>query len=403
MASAFRDGLAARTLEGDALGRALVDAHERTWAILAGLAPEQWAVPYHPGINPPQWEYGHVAWFTELWVLREAQWNARDELVMHRPSLLSGADRWFDSGRVPHTDRWALDLPPLDALRDYAGAVLDTVLAKLGAANGEGTYPFQLALFHADMHGEALTYMRQILDYSTPYPLAIPPRDAPAGDAVIDAGAFVQGSVDGAGFVFDNEKWAHEVTLDRTKIARRCVTNAEYLRFVEAGGYRERSLWSDAGWSWCADAGITQPQRWRKCGDGGWEQRWFGAWLPLAGDRPVCHVNAHEAEAFCRWAGRRLPGEAEWERAAVLGAIDWGRSVWEWTSDAFAPYPGFSADRYRDYSAPWFATHRSVRGGSFATVPRMHHPRYRNFYLPERNDIFVGFRTCAPRNAAGGT
>ena len=123
------------------------------------------------------------------------------------------------------------------------------------------------------------------------------------------------------------------------------------------------------------------------------------AWRPLAPDAPVCHVNAFEAEAYCRWAGRRLPRESEWEHAATRhgrddGAFRWGRAVWEWTADPFLPYPGFVPDRYREYSAPWFGTHRAVRGGSFATHPWMRHPRYRNFYTPERSDLFIGFRTC---------
>ncbi|MEA3121532.1 MAG: gamma-glutamyl hercynylcysteine S-oxide synthase, partial [Paraburkholderia sp.] len=114
--------------------------------------------------------------------------------------------------------------------------------------------------------------------------------------------------------------------------------------------------------------------------------------LPLA--LPVCHINAFEAEAYCKWRGRRLPREAEWECAACHNLILWGDSVWEWTADPFEPYPGFAPDPYLDYSLPWFSTHRSVRGGSFATHDRMRHPRYRNFYLPHRNDVFVGFRTC---------
>lgn len=399
--SSTDDGLAARTLDRDALDRALVDAHERTWALLADLAPSQWIVSYNPGINPPLWECSHVAWFTEWWVLREGYWNENGDLVTRRPSLLPGADRWFDSGRVPHVDRWTLELPPHGALREYAATVLDKVRVKLRAGNGEGPYPFRLALFHADMHGEALTYMRQTLDYSTPALGDLPARLAvgatpnDAGDAVMADDAFTQGSSDDGAFVFDNEKWAHEVALGPTRIARHCVTNTEYAAFVDAGGYADRRLWSDAGWAWRVDRGLAQPQRWRRRHGGEWEERWFGAWRPLAEARPVCHVSAHEAEAYCRWAQRRLPREAEWERAAVEGAIEWGHAVWEWTADAFLPYPGFSPDRYRDYSQPWFATHRSVRGGSIATVARMHHPRYRNFYLPERNDIFVGFRTCA--------
>ncbi len=413
--SSATDGLAARRLDGDALDRALVDAHERTWAVLADLTPSQWTVPYHRGINPPLWECAHVAWFTEWWVLREGYWNDRNEPQTRGPSTLVGADRWFDSARVAHGDRWTLDLPSHATLRAYAAGVLDSARAKRRTVADDAIYPFRLALFHADMHGEALAYLRQTLDYSTPPLSAMPAPAGAAGsaaafdgaangtagaspaadDAVIAAGTFAQGSPADGAFVFDNEKWAHEVALGPTQIARRCVGNAEFAAFVEAGGYADRRLWSEAGWAWRAEHDRSAPLRWRMRADGGWDEHWFGAWRPLAGDRPVCHVSAHEAEAYCRWAKRRLPREAEWERAAVAGAIEWGGSVWEWMADPFVPYPGFSPDRYRDYSQPWFATHRSVRGGSFATVPRMHHPRYRNFYLPERNDIFIGFRTCA--------
>lgn len=422
MAWTVDEGRAARRLDGDALDRALVDAHERAWSVLADLTPGQWAVPYDRGINPPAWEYGHVAWFTELWALREAYWTASDVLVTRAPSRLAGADGWFDSGRVAHVDRWGLALPPVRELRQYMASVLEGVREKLRRGSAEGPYPFRLALFHADMHGEALTYMRQTLDYSMPQGVDSAPslRAVPAGaavltdaagaahrsdrDAELPAGDFLLGSDRGDAFVFDNEKWAHEVKLRAFSISRALVSNAEYAFFVDAGGYRDRRLWTDEGWAWQAEVGLDHPSRWRKVrgadatgrGDtGSWEQRWFGCWVPVDPRAPVCHVSAHEAEAYCRFAGRRLPAEAEWERAAIDGAIAWGGSVWEWTSDPFLPYPGFAPDRYRDYSKPWFATHRSVRGGSFATVSRMHHPRYRNYYTPGRNDIFVGFRTCA--------
>jgi ergothioneine biosynthesis protein EgtB len=387
------EGVAARFAGKPDLERAFRDAYARSVAVLADLAPDQWHVPYHAGINPPLWEYAHVAWFSEWWVLREAHWTSRGELATFRPSLLRDADRWFDSSRVAHPDRWHLDLPPLGEVRGYAAAVHDAVLGKLAGADDD-LYPFLLALFHEDMHGEALTWMRQTLDYRAPSPLALPSLPPGSEDIAFDVRDFVQGSPRDEGFVFDNEKWAHRVALAPYRIARRCVSNAAYLGFVEAGGYREPSWWSDVGLAWLRNACIDRPPRWRNGADG-WEQRWFGTWQPLCADAPVCHVNAYEAEAYCRFAGRRLPTETEWECAALQGAIAWGASVWEWTADAFAPYPGFAPDRYRDYSQPWFATHRILRGGSFATQPRMTHPRYRNFFLPHRNDIFAGFRTCA--------
>ena len=133
---------------------------------------------------------------------------------------------------------------------------------------------------------------------------------------------------------------------------------------------------------------------------GDWLQRQFDRWISLDLMAPAVHLNAFEADAWCRWAGRRLPTEAEWECAAMVGptsvrtAFEWGR-VWEWTSSAFEPFPGFEPHPYRDYSAPWFGTRRALRGASTATSARMAHPKYRNFFTPERNDIFAGFRSCA--------
>jgi iron(II)-dependent oxidoreductase len=389
------EGLAARNAGRDQLRSALQDAHARTWDILQDLTPEQWQVPCHPGINPPRWEYGHVAWFMEWWVLREARWNEHDELVPRVPSMLPGVDGWFDSGRIGHAERWTLDYAALSELRDYASRVLEGVLARLAHASEDDLYFTRLALFHADMHGEALTYMRQTLDYSAPRSPCVAAVAAADEEADVPGGRFRQGAAEGAGFVFDNEKWAHDTILEPFRISRHCVTNARFADFVEAGGYRDRRWWSDDGWVWRTQASMERPARWHKA-DGEWQQRWFGRWETLFPDHPVCHVNAFEAEAWCRWAGGRLPSEAEWERAADLALIAWGGSVWEWTADSFLPYPGFAPDPYREYSQPWFASHRSVRGGSFATQPRMHHPRYRNFYLPHRNDIFAGFRMCRP-------
>jgi EgtB-related family protein len=183
---------------------------------------------------------------------------------------------------------------------------------------------------------------------------------------------------EGPGFAFDNELGAHEVELAAYAIDRRSVTWAEFLPFVDAGGYAQPRWWSDAGRRWLADSGASAP-----CAAG-------------AAAEAACHLSFFEAEAWCAWAGRRLPTEAEWERAAIERPADfaWG-SVWEWTASAFAPYPGFEPHPYRDYSAPWFDGRPVLRGASFATQPRMRHPRYRNFFGPERTDIIAGFRSCS--------
>ncbi len=230
------EGISVRTAGTHELDAAMADASARSWSVLAGLAPAQWRVPFRARINPPLWEYGHVAWFTELWVLREARWTRDGSLETRGASMLAGSDRWFDSSRVEHADRWTLDMPALAEIRDYARAVHEAVQAKLAGADKRDLYAFRLALFHEDMHGEALVYMRQTLDYPSPLTLPMPSLAACADDVEVGARAFIQGSPPGDAFVFDNEKWAHPVTLATFRIARRCVSNAAYADFVDAGG-----------------------------------------------------------------------------------------------------------------------------------------------------------------------
>ena len=152
------------------------------------------------------------------------------------------------------------------------------------------------------------------------------------------------------------------------------------------------------GWAWRRRHSPGRPQGLR-CDDGRWQRAVFGQWQDLGLQEPALHLTQHEALAWCRWAGRRLPTEAEWECAAVAAAnggdaFAWGE-VWEWTASPFAPYPGFEPHPYRDYSMPWFDGRPVLRGASFATWPALRHPRYRNYFPADRHDIFAGFRTCA--------
>ncbi len=410
------------------LARALVDARDYTRRLYADLTPDQQRFPQIPIVNLPRWEVGHIGWFQEFWCRR---YRADDPQGARTPSRIREADAWWDSRNVPHATRWTLALPDWDGIHAYLDATLaDTLEALAGSRDGE-RYFFELSLYHEDMHVEALLMTLQTL--ALPLPHAVPAvvaaaaagraSDVASGDVAFAGGPFALGTPRGADahrFVFDNEKWSHDVTVAPFALARRCVTNDEFAAFVAAGGYARREHWTDAGWQWRGQAGATHPVHWRPAG-GGFEQRRFAAWQPLAGDAPVMHVNAHEAEAYCRWAGRRLPTEAEWEYAAtqaagcgasnldvrntgpVAAGADAGPlahlfgNVWEWTASDFVPYPGFAADPYAEYSAPWFGDHRVIRGGSFATRSRLVHARFRNFYRPERRDMFVGFRTCAPR------
>ena len=370
-------GLAGATIgrlyEGDRLAGALRDARARTLAAYAHLDLESLAVPRLATVNPPLWEQSHIAWFQERWCLR---YSARDAALV-KGSILEGADALFDSSAVAHATRWSLPYPPAAKLRAYMEDTLDATVAALARTPPEERYFFALALLHEDMHGEALRMTLQTLELPGPAgdTLAAPLSNGEPRDIEFSAGEFEQGTrrecVD---FVFDNEKWAHPRSVAAFRIADRPVTQGEFAAYVEDGG--------------------VMPRHWRRDG-AGWSVRRFDRWQPLVPASPMEHVSQLEAEAFCRWAGRRLPTETEWEYAARSGRLPATGRVWEWTSTAFLPYPGFRPDPYEDYSAPWFESHFVLRGGSYATQPRLVHERFRNFYLPGRADPYAGFRTCA--------
>jgi ergothioneine biosynthesis protein EgtB len=414
-----------------ALSLQLRDARRRTRAITQDLEGPQLFGPRLAIVNPVLWELGHVAWFQERWCLR----LRADESLS--ASLLEGADALYDSAKVAHDTRWDLPLPDLAATRDFQDRVLERVVTRLDREpdNDWLRYFVQLAIFHEDMHAEAFHYTRQTLGYPDPL-IDGAPRDGGAlsGDAAFEGGVRLVGASRSSGFHFDNEKWAHPVEVAPFRIARAPVTNAEFLEFVREGGYRRREWWSLEGWQSRGERGA--PRYWAEK-DGEWLERRFSEWLPLRANLPVMHVDWHEASAYCRYAGRRLPSEAEWEVAASVAndgrrRYPWGESqeagranlggsgrvpvdgfasgdsfvgcrqmignVWEWTSSPFVPYPGYVCDPYREYSEPWFGTHKVLRGGSFSTPARLVANTWRNFYMPDRGDVFAGFRTCAPQS-----
>jgi iron(II)-dependent oxidoreductase len=429
-----------------ALARLLTEARARTIELVDDLTDERMMGPRLAIVNPLLWEIGHVAWFQEKWVLRH--------LGEARP-LREDGDLLYDSARVPHDTRWDLPLPSREETLGYMQAVLDRIVERLSSIepDEEETYFHLLAVSHEDMHGEAFTYTRQTLGYPRPR-TAVASDDARAraagggplpGDAEIPGGTFLLGATADLPFVFDNEKWAHLIEVRPFRIARAPVTNADFAAFVDDKGYQRRELWSEAGWQWREKEAAEHPVYWRRGMGGRWHRLSYGKLVPLEDHHPVIHVSWDEADAYCRWAGRRLPTEAEWEVAAsakptpdgrgitgekrrfpwgdeppspdranldsrVGGAIDVGAlpvgdsafgcrqmigNVWEWTDTDFGPYPGFVVDPYKEYSEPWFGTHKVLRGGCWATRSRLIRNTWRNFYTPDRRDVLAGFRTCA--------
>ena len=448
------------------------DFRARTLDLVVDLDNQQLIGPRLSTVNPPLWEIGHVAWFQEFWVLRH---------LRQQEPLIENGDQLYNSTDVAHDTRWELLLPSRQSTLRYMQNVLHRVIDDLMDGHdlsGDEFYFHLLATFHEGMHAEALAYTRQTLGYPAPRftsdEAASPTQAGPyPGDVEIPGGAFTIGATPDFPFVFDNEKWLHSVAINPFRIARAPVTNGEFLAFVEDAGYQKEQFWSEEGWRWLKSGGNPQLERsfakffhqnldqipeplglkqrldhpvyWHREANGRWQQRVFDQYAPLRENLPVIHVSWYEAEAYCKWAGRRLPTEAEWEIAASavpardgrglspdrrhfpwgddppnperanldwrnLGLVEVGAfatgdsafgcrqmigNVWEWTADNFQPYPGFTIDPYKEYSKPWFDTHKVLRGGCWATRSLLIRNTWRNFYTPDRNDVWASFRTCA--------
>jgi len=416
----------------------LLDARRVELALLDDLTDAQMLGARAHFLEPPIWEMGHVGWFQEFWLLRGR--GGAD-------SILPGADAIYDSFNVSYTRRWDHCFPSRAATLAYITEVLRRSVARLESREprGDEAYFYTLAALHEDMHAENLTAILQTLGYARPASLH-PARGAPpidpgfrAHDVTVPGGVFMLGADPEEPFVFDNEKWAHPVEVEPFRIAATPVTNAEFQAFVDDGGYRRREWWGRRGWDWRRREGAEHPLFWSPQGRGCWFERRFDRLVPLDPWHPVVHVNWYEAEAFCRWAGRRLPTEAEWEMAATLDPatgrkhrFPWGEApptreranldylagapidvralpngdspvgcrqmvgnVWEWVADTFEPYPGFACDPYKEYSEPHFGGKHVLKGGCWTTRSRLIRGTWRNFFKRQRRNVFAGFRTAA--------
>jgi gamma-glutamyl hercynylcysteine S-oxide synthase len=393
--SNFQRGIAARRFDISDIESELVRMRGMLIAWIESLTESALHPPQISTINPPLWEACHVAWFAEWWCVRDA-YNIEDRRPLgstraDRDSIWANCDHFLNSNLISHAARWQLPQITRAVTTDYLQRSLDAVLARLhtAAATDDGLYRFRLAMFHEAMHLEALAWCAQTLAW------ARPPWVAEAIASYIGKTSYNYSSNSpesfgdcsiNHGFQFDNEIGFTAQYFGATIENADLISNQQFAAFVESGEFTQRT-------------GRKQPMYWRRDSNDAWQQRRFDQWIPLAPHEPVIHVNAFEAEAYAHWVDARLPNESElhqyFSSAAQSNANtnSWHGTVWEWTSSAFTPPHDFKPGLYREYSAPWFdGKHRVLKGGSFATLPVMHHPHYRNFFTPERSDVFAGFR-----------
>jgi len=364
---------------------ALDQAREHTLALVAHLGEEDLSRVHSPIMSPLAWDLGHIAAYEDLWL---AHRHAGLDLL--RPDLAGVYDA-FETPRALRGDIEALE--PTDArayMREVRERAADAI-AQRGVGDG---CVCEMVIRHELQHSET---MCQTMAIAGLLPAVEPPvldnepppargAEDESGWLEIPAGSFAMGAGD-KGFAYDNERPRHTVALGAFRIARRPVSAASWMRFAEGGGYKRREWWSDEGWAWKEEHDITHHP------------------AVAVGDRspascaranaPVCHVSWFEADAFARAHDARLPSEAEWERAATWHqeALAQTGRVWEWTSSTFGGYPGFAAYPYREYSEVFFGdTYRVLRGGSWATSPRVKTVTFRNWDLPQRRQIFAGVR-----------
>jgi len=433
-----------RPLSGPEVAALLVEARARTLLIVSSLDEDDLRVQHDPLMSPIVWDLGHIAHFEDVWLVEKLEGDGGGG---------EGLRGIYNPFEHPRSTREGLPLPGRAEVLAYLAAVrraaLDRLASLTPSTNGssrlrEAGFVFRMVLQHEYQHNETILQTLQ-LKKGSPYrswaSVRPPEPDAdtpPPGTMVRIAGGTFPLGTDDRSAAYDNERPLHEVELAAYEIDVHPVTNGEYAAFLEAGGYADRSVWSDAGWAWRQEKGLEAPLYWGEGGEGRTE-RFMDRTEALDPVKPVVHVCFWEAEAYAAWAGKRLPTEQEWEIAAswdpaarqkrpfpwgdepptldranldaatfgttrvgsyprgasAFGCWDMVGNVWEWTSSTFEPYPGYVTFPYAEYSEVFFGDeHRVLRGGSWATRPGAIRNTFRNWDYPIRRQIFSGFR-CA--------
>ncbi len=360
-----------------AIAEGLSEARARTLELIDPLDDEQLNRVYSPILSPLAWDLGHIANFEELWLV---------QTIGEREPLHGDLGRFYDAIENPRRTRGELPILRDAELRAYMADVRERTLEVLDSVEigpdaedpllRDG-FVYEMLLAHEHQHNETMLQLLQMVDgYELPRAEAAR-RDETfaeaAGTIEIPAGEYEIGAP-GRGFAYDNERRRHAVALDAFEIDRTPVANAAYAEFMEA-------------------TGAEQPMYWERNGERGWVSVAMGRRAPIDPDQPLIHVSWEQADAYARWAGKRLPSEQEWE-AARPELQGLGR-VWEWTSSDFLVYPGFEAFPYPEYSEVFFGDeYKVLRGSSWATHDLVVRPSFRNWDLPQRSQIFAGLR-CA--------
>ncbi|MDI7775021.1 ergothioneine biosynthesis protein EgtB [Asticcacaulis sp. EMRT-3] len=367
---------------------------QRSLDLIAPLTPEDMVVQSMPDASPVKWHLAHTSWFFETFLLK-----AQPGYAPFDPDYAFLFNSYYEAlgPRQPRAERGLMTRPPLDEVLAYRRHV-DHHMQALLDTDADTEDLLALGLAHEEQHQELLLMdVLHLLSRSALKPAydADWPADAPGrkGHFQLRPGGLVEiGAAEG--FAFDNETPRHKVWLPPFEISDRLVRNGEWLAFIEDGGYRRPEFWLSDGWARAQAEGWDAPFYWQKS-DAGWQEMSLRGLHPLDPEAPVSHVSFYEADAFARWAGARLPSEAEWELAATDGALEQVDDVaWQWTASAYLAYPGFQADAgaVGEYNGKFMSGQMSLRGGSAFTPPGHSRPTYRNFFAPEKRWMRSGLR-----------